>query len=315
MTTWILTVDLPEALATLAADRLAEDPRLGADAAGAFDLGRGGWRLEAYYSTRPDLPELTTRLRAALIHRVSGSTAGLDAGLAAAALRPFDGADWSAIGLDALPPVVAGRFRVFGEHNRPDDRRRTDLVIEAATAFGTGDHASTWLALSHLDAILKRSRPVNVLDVGTGTGILGLALSRARPGTPVLASDIEPVAVRMAAQNRLGNAVGPTFRALLADGLADRRFAAAGPYDLVLANILPDPLTRLASPIVALMAPGARLVVAGLRIGEEPRLVAAYRARGLVLERRLAAKEWSSLLFRRPAAHRPRWTAATGSGM
>jgi ribosomal protein L11 methyltransferase len=124
------------------------------------------------------------------------------------------------------------------------------------------------------------------------------------PDVRVLASDIEPVAVRMAEANRVANGVDRRFRAILADGLGDARFAAAGPYDLVLANILPDPLTRLAGPVVRLMAPGAALVIAGLRIGEAPRLIAAYRARGLVLAGRMSVKEWSALIFL--AAPQPR---------
>lgn len=299
MTTWLLSLDGPEGFVCALADLIAGDEHIAADAAGAFDLGGGsGWRAEAWFSIRPDLAELTERL---VLHLDDPDAAGRLSGLA---LRAYDDADWQAIGLDGLPPVAAGRFRVFGDHNRPADPARlgrTDLVIQASTAFGTGDHASTQLSLMALDLELRRARPTNVLDLGTGTGILGLALARAVADARVLGSDIEPVAVRMAEANRAGNAVSRRFRALLADGLDDDRFARAAPFDLVLANILPDPLCRLAGPVVRLMAPGARLVVAGLRIGEQARLVAAYRARGLVLVRRLAAKEWASLTFEKPA--------------
>lgn len=303
MTTYLWTVEGPEAFATALADLLAEDDRLAADAAGAFDMGGGQWRVESYFTGRPD----TAALSAAVADRfraVGFDPAETALRLLAGSLRPLDGTDWAAIGLDALPAVAAGRFRVFGEHNRPADPSRigrTDLVIAASTAFGTGDHASTWLSLLALDRLLAaRRRPRKVLDVGTGTGILGLALARAVPTARVLASDVDPVAVRTAEANRVGNGVDARFRALRADGLRDARFRHSGPYDLVLANILPDPLVGLAGPIVALMRPGASLVVAGLRTGEEARLIAAYGARGLRLCRRLRAKEWSSLVFRKP---------------
>ena len=138
------------------------------------------------------------------------------------------------------------------------------------------------------------------LDLGTGTGILGLAVSRLHPDAKVLATDIAPHAVATARRNRRLNAVDANFRPLLADGLGDARIRAAAPFDLVLANILPDPLCHLAGPVVALMAPGAPLIVAGLRIGEMPRLIAAYGARGLRLVSRRTAKEWASLTFVKP---------------
>lgn len=304
MPTFVLTLDGPEALATALADALAEGEPIQADAAGAFALGDGRWRAEAYFPFAVAVPALLADLPATLKARGTATRAGDFASLA---IRPLDGTDWSAMGLDGIPPIAAGRFRVFGEHNRPAAAgfRRRDLVIEASTAFGTGDHASTYLALLALDRLMKRRpRPRRVLDVGTGTGILGLAVARAAPGARILASDIEPVAVRMAEANRRLNGVGPAFRTLLADGLDRARFHREGPYDLVLANILPDPLTRLAGRIVALMAPGGTLVLAGLRIGEAARLEAAYRAHGLGLRARLAAKEWAGLVLDKPGVQR-----------
>lgn len=310
MPTFLLTLDATAAVATALADALGDDVML-ADAAGAFDLGDGTWRLEAYCPERPDL-DLFADAFAPMAAEAGGLA--LDAAralLGRAAVRPLDADDWSSYGLDTLAALRAGRFRIWGEHNRPQEEAafgRHDLVIEASTAFGTGDHASTLLSLAALDRVLKRRRPRNILDLGTGTGILGLAALKAVPDARVIASDIEPVAVRTAERNRRLNAVGARFTARLADGLADPVIRAAAPFDLVLANILPDPLCRLAGPLVPLMAPGAMLVVAGLRIGERSRLIAAYRARGLVPVASTAIKEWASLAFEKPlaSARRPR---------
>lgn len=297
---WRLTTT--RSLATRIADALGDGEIVFAfaDAAGAFDHGDGSWGVEAYFPEALDPAELAAALADLLDAESIATRDAALAALAPATLRPLDADDWAEIGLDALPPIRAGRFRVFGEHNRPARLRREDVPIEASSAFGSGDHASTQLSLLGLDEILKHARPHNVLDLGTGTGILGLAFARLRPGVPVLATDIAPHAVATAERNRRLVGVVRSFRALLADGLGDVRIRRAAPFDLVLANILPDPLCRLAGPLVPLMAPGALLVVAGLRVGEQARLTSAYAARGLRLVSRRSIKEWASLTFQKP---------------
>lgn len=298
MPTHLYALTTTRTLATRIADALADgEIHVDADAAGAFDQGDGTWAVEAYFPEAPDTADLAQALADLLAADGLAEPAAARALTDRAILRALTGPDWAAIGLDALPPIEAGRFRVFGEHNRPTDLRATDVLIEASSAFGSGDHASTQLSLSGLDEILKHARPRNVLDLGTGTGILGLALSKSRPSTPVLATDIAPHAVATALRNRRLNRVDGKFRALLADGLDDARIRRAAPFDLVLANILPDPLCRLAEKVAALMAPGGLLVVAGLRVGEQSRLTSAYRSRGLRLVSRRSIKEWASLTF------------------
>ncbi|WP_165498179.1 50S ribosomal protein L11 methyltransferase [Siculibacillus lacustris] len=296
---WRLTTT--RTLAVRIADALTDgEIFVDADAGGAFDLGDGTWAIEAYFPEAVDPTDLAEALVELIVGEGLAAVGPARELLARANQRPLGPADWTEIGLDALPPIAAGRFRVFGEHNRPPTLRRADLLIEASTAFGSGDHASTQLSLAGLDAHLAAHPTTRVLDLGTGTGILGLAVARVRPATQILASDVASVAVLTAERNRRINGVGDRFRAILADGLADPRIRAAAPFDLVLANILPDPLCRFAGPLVPLMAPGAALIVAGLRVGEQARLESAYRARGLHLVARRSIKEWASLTFRRP---------------
>jgi ribosomal protein L11 methyltransferase len=302
MPTYLLTLTAPERVATAIADELAEGTRVSADAAGAFDLGNGSWGMEAYFPDAVDPERLIDALSDAFAARADITAEDLIAAFAGFALRPFEADDWSDLALDKLPPIAAGRFRVFGEHNRPAvrDLRRNDLVIEASTAFGTGDHASTYLSLIALDAVLKCRTPRRVLDLGTGTGLLALAVAKVAPGVAVVASDIEPVAVAMTELNARGNAVGGNLRIALADGLRHPLVSAGAPYDLMLANILPGPLTRLSNDVIKAMSPGGVLIIAGLRQGEEARMISVYATRGLVFGARYRAKEWSSLVFVKP---------------
>ena len=289
-------------VATRIADALGEGEIVFAfaDAAGAFDHGDGSWGVEAWFPEALDERELADTLADLLeVDGITTREAALHI-LAGATLKPLAASEWTDMGLDDLPPIRAGRFRVFGEHNRPDSLTRTDVLIEASSAFGSGDHASTQLSLAGLDELLKHRTPRNVLDLGTGTGILGLAVSKLHPTARVLATDIAPHAVATARRNARFNHVDAKFRALVADGLTDLRIRRAAPFDLVLANILPDPLCAMAEAVTTLMSSGALLVVAGLRIGEMPRLVSAYGARGLRLVSRRSIKEWASLTFEKP---------------
>ncbi len=302
MPSYLLTLTAPAVVATAIADELAEGSRLAADAAGAFDLGNGQWGLEAYFPDQVDPDRLIDALTDAFAARDDISADDLIAAFAGFQLRPLDADDWSELELDQLPPITAGRFRVFGEHNQPaaSQRRRTDLIIEASTAFGTGDHASTFLSLTALDALLKCRTPRRILDLGTGTGLLALAAAKVVPSAHIVASDIEPVAVAMTDLNARGNGMNGRLKIALADGLRHPSIRAARPFDLVLANILPAPLTAMANDIVAAMAPQAVLIIAGLRIGEEARMQSVYSQRGLVFQYRYRAKEWSSLVFLKP---------------
>jgi ribosomal protein L11 methyltransferase len=288
-------------LATRIADALAEgETPFFADAAGAFDRGDGTWAVEAWFPEAVDDTDLAEALADLLDAEGLATRAAALALLAHGRIRPLRASDWSGLGLDGLPPIVAGRFRVFGDHNRPTRLGPADLVIEASTAFGSGDHASTQLSLGALDAVLKATTPTRILDLGTGTGILGLALARIHPAARILATDIAPHAVATAERNRRLAGVDRRFRAVLADGVRTRTIRAAAPFDLVLANVLPDPLCRFAGDLVPLIARHGRLIVAGLRVGEQSRLEAAYGDRGLRLEARHAIKEWASLTFVRP---------------
>jgi ribosomal protein L11 methyltransferase len=207
--------------------------------------------------------------------------------------------DWVAASLEGLAPVPAGRFVIHGAHDRAKvPVNRIGIEIEAALAFGTGHHGTTRGCLLAFDALAKRRRIGRVLDVGTGTGVLAIAAARALR-RPVLGSDIDPVAVRVARENAARNRAGALVSLFTAAGASAGRFRQAGQHDLIFANILAPPLRRMAHALAALLAPRGRLILSGLLPSQANAVASAYRAQGLHLERRYLFDGWATLVMRR----------------
>jgi len=272
-------------------DGLMEAFEGGKAAVAAFEEA-GAWTVEIYFEHPPDQDAVRT-----LVGNLAGDAAREHIVFTTVVVR-----DWVAHSLQGLAPVAAGRFVIHGAHHRncvPPNR--IGIEIEAALAFGTGHHGTTRGCLLAIDRILNRHRPRCILDVGTGTGVLAIAAARATR-RPVLAGDIDAVSVRVARDNARLNHVGALVEIIQANGLSNRRMRARAPFDLVFANMLLDPLELLAKPIRRLAAPGARIVVSGLLPGHANAALAAYRALGLVLERRILLDGWATLILLRPTA-------------
>jgi ribosomal protein L11 methyltransferase len=207
--------------------------------------------------------------------------------------------DWVKATLEDLAPVRAGRFIVHGRHDRARvPPNKLGIEIEAALAFGTGHHGTTRGCLLLLDLALKARHPRRVLDLGTGTGVLAIAAAKALHGA-VLASDIDSLSVGVARDNARLNQVGNLVQTIRATGFSAPQFKAHGPFDLVLANILANPLRQMATPMTRHLAPSASVILSGLLPSQASGVIAAYRARGLVLLRHLEIEGWSSLLMRK----------------
>ena len=289
------------------ADAIAESPAADEIAASAFEDASGRWSLTIYFREPPD---------AAAVRALIASLAGVQA---AQALRfeTLAPVDWVRNSLEGLAPVEAGRFVVHAAHARARVRaNRIGLEVEAGLAFGTGHHGTTRGCLLALDRIVKartrkaaarsaspsprkRERRAIALDVGTGTGVLAIAAAKTLRQR-VLASDIDVRAVAIARENARINRLGSALEVIHAGGLRAAAFRAHAPYTLIFANILLDPLKLLATPMARLVAANGHLVLSGLLAGQAGAALASYRARGLMLVRRMTLENWATLILARP---------------
>jgi ribosomal protein L11 methyltransferase len=258
-------------------------------AVAAFERSDGGWDVTINFAEAPDESS---------IRELVGLAAG-DEIAQAITFDTVEATDWVKASLEHLVPVHAGRFIVHGRHDRARvAANKLGIEIEAALAFGTGHHGTTRGCLLLLDSVLRSRAPRRVLDLGSGSGVLAIAAAKALRWR-VLASDIDPVSVRVARDNARLNGVGNLVEAICATGFSAPHFASRGPFDLVLANILANPLRQLATPMAAHLTPSALLILSGLLPHQAQGVIAAYRARGLMLRKHLLIDGWSSLLMQR----------------
>jgi ribosomal protein L11 methyltransferase len=207
--------------------------------------------------------------------------------------------DWIKLSQEGLAPVRAGRFFVYGAHDKGRVPRGViPIRIEAGMAFGTGHHETTALCLAAMSDLARRRRFRNVADIGCGTALLAIGAAKLWKRA-VIASDIDAVAVAVARENAVANDVAPLVHAIVADGLVNPQLSARAPFDLILANILAAPLTRLAPQIAAALAPAGIAVLSGLLRWQENLVASFYRPHGLVLRAVRRDGPWSALLLER----------------
>jgi ribosomal protein L11 methyltransferase len=263
----------------------------------AFELdGDGGdpapnWQVELLLAEEPEPHELRATLDAAC---ASAGCAMRDL-----AVERVPDTDWLTATARQNPPVLAGRFVVHGSHARdevPPDR--IAIEIDAGLAFGSGEHATTQGCLMALGR-LRQTRPRRVLDLGCGSAVLAIAAARQWPTARVLAADNDPVAVRVASENLRINRVATRVRALVSEGYAAPALRRHAPFELILANILADPLIELAPALAAHLARPGHAILSGLLDRQADAVTAAHRRHGLRLLHRHDIGPWTTLLLRK----------------
>jgi len=291
----VMRLTSDERRARAVADLIVESFEPAEAASAAFEteerLPSGGkaWLVETYFGFEPDEEEI----RALIAVAADEETA------AAAVFALTEKRDWVANALAGLAPVRAGRFLVHGAHDRERVRPNDiGIEIEAGLAFGTGHHGTTRGCLLLFDRLLKRRRPVHVLDVGCGAGVLAIAAAKALR-RKIWLGDIDPVAVEVANANGRLNGVGPLCKAVVARGVENRTMRAGAPYDLVFANILARPLRLLAPSLAAVTGADGEALLSGLLLADVPGVLSSWRAQGFYLVEQIALEGWASLRMRR----------------
>lgn len=256
---------------------------------GVFEIedGSGLWEVGSYFDAPPDEVAL------ALLAAAHGA-------------RPFavselPETDWVAKVRRELSPVRAGRFFVHGAHDADTVPEGAEaLLIEASMAFGTGHHGTTQGCLAALDALARDGvAPSTVADIGCGTAVLAMAAARLWPEATVIASDIDPVAIEVAAANLAANGLEGRVVLVEAAGFDHPALEAAAPFDLVLANILKGPLLALAPDMAARTAPGGHVILSGILNEQAEEVAQVYARAGFNLLSSERIVEWTTLCLRR----------------
>ncbi len=253
------------------------------------------WLLEAYFDEEPDAETI------AALKTLAPSAAGADA-----SVEPIDEQDWVTLSQAGLEPIHAGRFFVHTPlHRDAIPAGAVPIEVYAGRAFGTGHHETTTGCLMALDRLKGNGATFsNILDLGTGTGLLAFAALKLWPAAKVAASDIDAVSIEVAEENAaingipLGRARGQVELAV-APGLEHIRLKARAPYDLITANILAAPLIELAPSVAAALEAGGRLILAGLLDSQAERVREAYRRQGLMASFHVQRGEWPTLVMRK----------------
>lgn len=258
----------------------------------AFEIVPGGdWRMEAYTVDAPE-PEA---VRAALAQGAA------EAGLAMPDfhIAPLPPVDWLAENRRGFPPQGLGRFFIHGSHFEGRvPPGRIGMLLDAATAFGSGEHDTTRGCLQSIEELGKRRPPRRALDVGCGSAILAIGMAKLWR-RPVLATDIDAESVRVARENARLNRVQTLITVEHANGYRHAEVRRRRPYDLIVANILARPLCKLSPDLARHLAPGGTAILSGLLNSQESQVLSAHRLQGLTLRSRVRRNGWSTLVLRR----------------
>jgi ribosomal protein L11 methyltransferase len=249
----------------------------------SFEEGKG-WRMETIAEAKPRAADVRAALKPFGV---------------AATIGKVPQKNWVLESRKGLPPLKAEPFFIHGEHDRDKrPKQGIPLEIDAGMAFGTGRHETTMGCLKALLRLKKTLKAKRILDIGTGTGILAFAAWHLYR-RPVIAGDNDKDAVRVAKENAAINGLRKQVRIVASDGYRAKVIRDHGPYDLITANILANPLIALAPDLARNLARNGRAVLSGLMNDQAKDVLGAHRKVGLDLDFRMRLGDWSVLVLKR----------------
>lgn len=282
--TWKVTLDISAEARDAAEDALVE---LGA-AVVSKPTDDGRWQLQAIFAAQQQLIDI----RNYLTESIGDGHIDWDRATSTKVAER----NWIIESQHFRQPLRVGLYYVHEAHSRPTSAPGGKTIeVAASLAFGTGQHGSTEGCLKALNLLQKNQRYRNILDIGSGSGILAIAAAKTW-NADILATDIDsnalPVARELARRNGVARVIG--FQ--IAAGFGHPEIRARAPYDLILANILAEPLINFVADMRRHISAGGAIVLSGLLNRQAQSVIAVYRAHGMVLKRQLTVGNWSTLI-------------------
>lgn len=287
-----ITTGLDMTQAGLFSDIYAEEEALSS----SFKKDKEGWHFLWTFDHRPDEGDARARVDAVLCELTLESDI-----VGALSIEELGDRDWLAESYQALPPFSVGGFYIYGSHStgaKPADK--IPLLIEAATAFGSGEHGTTSCCILAIEHVKESGfNPRNILDMGCGSGILAAAAAKLWPDVPVFAADNDPECVRVTDVHLASNGIA-NVKSYVSEGYdpASPVWKDA-PYDFIIANILAGPLIDMAAEQAKALASGGYLILSGTLKEQAERVIAAYTPHGLALAGQFPGDEWMTILMKK----------------
>ena len=270
----------------------ALDPYAVALMASLIETGpdKNKWKMEAIFDGKPEENVLDVTIA------IAAMSAQIDE--PDWDLLPVPKKNWLRENLLEFPPLKLGRYYIYGSHieNPKIPEGMVPLQIDAATAFGSGEHATTQGCLQAFEDVLKINKPKKILDMGCGSGILSMAAAKVLGNkVQIDAVDIDPESVRVTSENIRINKVDKNIKVFQSTGYEK----ITDTYDLVFANILARPLMEMAPDLCKHLNNGGLAILSGFLNGQKSWVLKAHEEAGLEFVQSYKIKEWSTAIVKR----------------
>ncbi|MBK18538.1 MAG: hypothetical protein CMM52_06855 [Rhodospirillaceae bacterium] len=255
------------------------------------DASSKGRRIVGFCSVEPEFDEVDSRVR------ISAAAAGIDA--PKVDIETVAATDWVSLYQQRTPPVTIGNFFIYPAHYKdPLPSDKIAITLEAGLAFGTGEHQTTEGCLRNLESLAASGYVVRkAIDVGCGSAILAIGLSRLWPDASVFACDIDSTAIETASENISINGCEKVVAVIQSDFYEAPRILDAAPFDLIVANILAGPLISSAAETAKQLSNNGRLILSGILKDQTTEVIDAYERAGLIVIEQDFVDEWATISF------------------